>query len=60
MDSRVFDYGDLKQSMAQLDVLLRETRRSLDVVEGPHAPAVAQAPSTGVGNGMTRTADPDD
>jgi hypothetical protein len=30
IERRAFDYSDLEQSMAQLDLVLRETRRSLD------------------------------
>jgi hypothetical protein len=50
IEQRAFDYSDLEQSMAQLDVVLRETRRSLDVVRG-RAPTATQAPSTRVGEG---------
>jgi hypothetical protein len=32
MEHRAFDYSDLEQSMGQLDLVLRETRRSLDVL----------------------------
>jgi hypothetical protein len=32
IERRAFDYGDLEQSMAQLDLVLRETRRSLDIL----------------------------
>jgi len=32
IEQRAFDYSDLEQSMAQLDFVLRETRRSLDVL----------------------------
>jgi hypothetical protein len=32
IEQRAFDYSDLEQSMAQLDVVLRETRRSLDAL----------------------------
>ena len=42
IERRAFDYGDLEQSMAQLDLVLRETRRSLDVLTRG-APAGAQA-----------------
>jgi hypothetical protein len=32
IERRAFDYSDLEQSMAQLELVLRETRRSLDVL----------------------------
>jgi hypothetical protein len=50
IEQRAFDYSDLERSMAQLDLVLRETRRSLDVVRG-RAPAATQATSTRVGEG---------
>jgi hypothetical protein len=50
IERRDFDYSDLEQSMAQLNLVLRETRRSLDVVTG-RAPAAAHATSTHVEEG---------
>jgi hypothetical protein len=39
IEQRAFDYSDLEQSMAQLDLVLRETRRSLDVLRRGEEPA---------------------
>jgi hypothetical protein len=38
IEQRAFDYSDLEQSMAQLDLVLRETRRSLDVLRWGEEP----------------------
>jgi len=35
VDRRQFDYGDLDHCMAQLDLILRQTRRSLDALARP-------------------------
>jgi hypothetical protein len=50
IEQRAVDYCDRERSMAQLDLVLRETRRSLDVLTHG-APAATQTTATRVEEG---------